>query len=388
MNTKRIYMDHAATTPVDERVGKAMQPYLCEKFGNASSVHQFGAEAKEALEKSRDVIAQKMNASAEEIVFTSCGTESNNLALKGVAFANRDKGKHIITTQIEHDCVHNSCRWLEAQGFKVTYLGVDRYGKVMLDELEEALTKETILVSVIHGNNEIGTIQSIEDIGKICREKGVYFHTDACQSFTTVPVDVEKDHLDMATVNAHKIYGPKGVGALYIKKGVRIDAWQHGGGHERNMRSGTENIAGIVGFAKAVEIAKVSDVVHMAKLRDKLIDMVLRDIPESRLNGHPKDRLCNNANFSFKGIEGESVLLRLDMHGIACSTGSACSSHTLEPSHVLRAIGLGPQDAHSSLRFSVGKENKVDEIEYTVDVLRKEVMNLRGISPVGGKDVQ
>ncbi|MCK5699326.1 MAG: cysteine desulfurase [Candidatus Aenigmarchaeota archaeon] len=385
---KRIYLDHAATTPVDDRVLKAMQPYLCERFGNASSIHRIGQEAKEALEKSRQIIADKINAHPSEIVFTSGGTESNNFALKGVAFSNRDKGRHIITTRVEHDCVLNSCRWLETQGFKVTYLGVDENGMVRPDDIRQAITKDTLAVSVIHGNNEVGTIAPIREIGKICREKGVYFHTDACQSFTKVPIDVEKDYLDMLTINAHKIYGPKGVGALYIKKGTTIDAWQHGGGHERNLRSGTENIPGIVGFAKAVEIACKSDVVQMTEFRDILITRVLSEIADSSLRGHPAHRLCNNATFSFSGIEGESLLLRLDMHGIACSTGSACSSHTLEPSHVLMAMGLSHEDAHSSLRFSVGKENTAEDIEHTVDMLKKEVGLLRKMSPVGGMDVQ
>ncbi len=385
---KRIYMDHAATTPVDERVMKAMNPYQCERFGNASSIHRIGQEAKEALETSREVIADRINASPDEIIFTSGGTESNNFALKGVAFANRDKGRHIITTRVEHGCVLNSCRWLETQGFKVTYLGVDENGMLRPDDVKQAITKDTIAVSVIHGNNEVGTIAPIREIGKICREKGIYFHTDACQSFTKVPIDVEKDYLDMLTINAHKIYGPKGVGALYIKKGTTIDAWQHGGGHEMNLRSGTENIPGIVGFAKAVEIACESDVAQMTKFRDILIKRVLSEMPDSSLNGHPAQRLCNNANFSFKGVEGEALLLRLDLCGIACSTASACSSHTLEPSHVLMAMGLGAEDAHSSLRFSVGKENTLEDIEYTVDMLKKEVGLLRKMSPVGGINVQ
>ncbi len=384
---KRIYMDHAATTPVDEQVMKAMNPYQCERYGNASSIHRTGQVAKEALETSREVIADKVNASPEEIIFTSGGTESNNFALKGVAFANRDKGRHIITTRVEHGCVLNSCRWLETQGFKVTYLGVDENGMVRPDDVSQAITKDTIAVSVIHGNNEVGTVAPIREIGRICTENGVYFHTDACQSFTKVPIDVEKDNLDMVTINAHKIYGPKGVGALYIKKCTRIDAWQHGGGHERNLRSGTENIPSIVGFAKSVEIACESDIAHMKGLRDILITRVLSEVLDCSLNGHPAQRLCNNANISFKGIEGEALLLRLDLHGIACSTASACSSHTLEPSHVLMAMGLGAEDAHSSIRFSVGKENTLEDIEYTIDMLKKEVGLLRKISPVGGINV-
>ncbi len=384
---KKIYLDNASTTPVDERVVEAMQPYLCEKYGNASSIHQYGQDAKDALERSREVIAHKLNADPSDIIFTSGGTESNNFALKGIAFANRNRGRHIITTKVEHDCVLNSCRWLETQGFKVTYLGVDEKGQVRPDDVQDAITKDTIAVSVIHGNNEVGTITPIRDIGRICTEKGIYFHTDACQSFTKVPLDVEKDNLDLVTINAHKIYGPKGVGALYIKKGTNIDTWQHGGGHERNLRSGTENIAGIVGFAKSVEIASESNIAHMTGLRDILIERVLSEIPDSTLNGHNVSRLCNNANFSFTGIEGESLLLRLDMRGISCSTASACSSHTLEPSHVLMAMGIGPENAHSSLRFSIGKDTTQDDIDNTIDALKKEVGLLRKMSPVGGGNV-
>ncbi|MFH1126850.1 MAG: cysteine desulfurase family protein [archaeon] len=381
---KRIYFDHAATTPVDAKVMDAMMPYFSHKFGNASSIHQDGQEAKEALLDSREIIARKMNADPKRIIFTSGGTESNNLALKGIAFANRDCGKHIITSKIEHDCVLNSSRWLERQGFKVTYLPVDKHGIVNPDDVASAITKETILVSVMHANNEIGTIEPIKEIGKLCREKGVYFHTDACQSFTKVPMDVKKQNLDLVTINAHKICGPKGVGALYINEGVKIDALQHGGGHERNLRSGTENIPGIVGFAKSVEIANEKNIAHMTKIRDMLIKRVLSDIPDTRLNGHPKERLCNNAHFSFKHIEGESLLLHMDADGVACSTGSACSSHTLDPSHVLLAIGLLPQDAHGSLRLTVGKENTTDEAGYAADAMKKNVERLRKISPFGG----
>lgn len=380
---KRIYLDHAATTPVDPVVIEAMLNYFTKKFGNASSIHQFGQEAKQALENSRETIARKINADSKEIVFTSGGTESNNLALKGIAFANRDKGNHIITSRIEHECILNSCKWLEKQGFKITYLPVDRYGFVGLEDLEKAIRKDTILVSIIHANNEVGVIEPIEKIGKICKEHDVHFHTDACQSFTKVPIDVIKQNLGLVTINSHKIYGPMGVGALYIKEGVKIETWQHGGGHEKDIRSGTENVPGIVGFAKAVEIAKEHDIQRMTKLRDILIKGVLEEIPNTKLNGHPTMRLCNNANFSFKYIESESLVLRLDARGIACSTGSACSSHTLEPSHVLLAIGLIPEDAHSSLRITVGKENTEEEIDYTINALKEEVKGLRKISPFG-----
>ncbi|MEA3344009.1 MAG: cysteine desulfurase family protein [archaeon] len=385
---KTIYLDHAASTPVDAKVKEAMLPYFSEKYGNASSIHQFGSEAKEALEDSRKTIAKKLNASPEEIIFTSGGTESNNFALKGIAFANKDKGSHIITSKIEHECVLNSCKWLEKQGFKVTYLKPDRSGLIRPDDLKKAITKETIIASVMHANNEIGTIEPVKELGKICRDNGIYFHTDACQSFTKVPLDVKKDNLDLVTVNSHKIYGPKGAGALYIKNGTRIDAWQHGGGHEKNRRSGTENISGIVGFAKAAEIARQSDIQQMTRLRDMLIRRIPDEIPNTRLNGHSTQRLCNNTNFSFRHIEGESLLLRLDAKGIACSTASACSSHTLKPSHVLLAIGLEPEEAHSSLRITVGKENTDDEIKYTIDALKEGVRALREISPFGEKNVQ
>jgi len=378
---KRIYLDHAATTPVDPDVRKAMEPFLCESFGNASSLHSFGREVKQALEESRETIAKKLNASSEEIIFTSGGTESNNLALKGVAFANRNRGKHIITSRIEHDCVLNSCKWLEKEGFEVTYLNVDAEGFVSLDELENSIRDDTVLVSIIHGNNEIGTIQNLDRIEKICSGKDVYFHTDACQSFTKVPIDVEKQNLNLATINSHKIYGPKGVGALFIRKGTRIIPWQHGGGHEFSKRSGTENISAIVGFAKATEVTGEKEIQHMTRLRDRLIAEIPREFPDSWLNGPKENRLCNNANFSFRYIEGESIVLRMDQKGIAVSTGSACSSHSLEPSHVLTAMGLKPEEAHGSVRITVGKENTMEEIEFAIESLREVTDGLRKMSP-------
>ena len=378
---KKIYLDHAATTPVDKKVLESMKPFFSDHFGNASSLHFFGREAKEYLEKSRRLILKKLNSKNYDLVFTSGGTESNNFALKGVAFANKDKGKHIITTKIEHDCVLNACKWLEKQGFEVTYLGVDKEGCVKLDELENSIRNDTILVSVIHANNEIGTIQDIEKIGNICSKKKVYFHTDACQSFTKVPINLKKQNIDLLTINSHKIYGPKGVGALLIRDGIKIDPLLHGGGHESGFRSGTENVSGIVGFAKAVSIAKDKDVKHMNILRDFLIEKGL-EIEGSFLNG-PKERLCNNVNFCFKGIEGEALILYLDSKGIASSTGSACSSTSLEPSHVLTAIGLKPEEAHGSIRLSVGKENTKEEMERVIGVLKEGVSILRKISPFG-----
>lgn len=381
MTMKEIYLDNAAATPAAEEVIEAMMPYFNEKYGNASSLHSYGKEAKEALEKSREKIADKLNAEPYEIIFTSGGTESNNFALKGVAAANKKKGKHIITTKIEHPCILNSCKWLEKEGFEVTYLGVDEFGLVDISDIENSIRKDTILISIIHGNNEIGTIQNINEIGKICSEKEVYFHTDACQSFTKVPIDAGKDNIDLITINSHKIYGPKGVGALYIKEGTKIDSLIHGGGHEHGRRSGTENVSGIVGFAKASEITTLEDIENMKKLRDYLIKRIINEIPNSKLNGHPEKRLCNNANFTFKFIEGESMLMLLDMVGIAVSTGSACSSGSLEPSHVLSAIGLPPEDAHGSLRITLGKYNTPEEMDYTIANLKKIVERLRELSP-------
>ncbi|RLJ06936.1 MAG: cysteine desulfurase NifS [Candidatus Aenigmatarchaeota archaeon] len=381
---KIIYLDNAATTPVAPEVMEAMKPFFSERFGNASSLHFLGKQAKEALEKSRGKIMKKVNAKEHKLVFTSGGTESNNLALKGTAFANKDKGKHIITTKIEHDCVLNACKWLEKQGFEVTYLSVDREGFVDLNELEESIRKDTILVSIIHGNNEIGTIQDLKEIGKICQEHEVYFHTDACQSFTKVPIDLKKEHIDLLTINSHKIYGPKGVGGLFIRNGIKIDPLSHGGGHEFGLRSGTENVSGIVGFAKATEVIKDKDIKHMTKLRNMLIKGVL-EIEDAWLNGPREKRLCNNTNFSFRYIEGEALMLYLDVKGIAASTGSACSSKSLEPSHVLTAIGLKPEDAHGSLRLTLGKDSTEDEIKYTIEVLKQSVDSLRKISPFGNK---
>ncbi|MFA5019508.1 MAG: cysteine desulfurase family protein [Candidatus Pacearchaeota archaeon] len=379
---KKIYLDNGATTMVDEKAAEAMSKYFNKEFGNASSTHSFGRDAKNALENARKVIANSINADSEEIFFTSGGTESNNWTIKGVAFANKNRGNHIITTKIEHKCVLNSCKWLETQGFRVTYLNVDKEGFVDLDELKKEIKKETILVSVIHGNNEIGTVQDLEKIGEICKKNNVYFHTDACQSYTKTRLDVKKQNLDLVTLNAHKIHGPKGVGALYIKKGVKIIPMQHGGGQENDMRSGTENVAGIVGFAEAVKLAgnkKYTE--HMNKLRDKLISEVLQ-IPNSKLNGATgNNRLCNNANFSFKGVEGEAIGGYLDQKGIASSTGSACSEASLEPSYVLKAIGLTDEEANGSLRLTLSRFTTEEEINYVLDVLPGIIKKLKLISP-------
>jgi len=376
----QIYLDNAATTQVDKKVLKAMLPYFSEKFGNASSQHLIGQEAKRALEESRTTIARSINAKSDEIIFTSSGTESNNLALKGLFFANPDK-KHIITTKIEHDSVLNICKWLEEQGAKITYLDVDSQGFVNPDEVKQAINDKTLVVSIIHANNEIGTIQPIEQIGKICREKNVYFHTDACQSFTKTEINVKKQNIDMITLNAHKIHGPKGVGALYIRQGINLTPLLHGGGHEKNLRSGTENIPAIIGFAKAVKLSKSSNITYMEKLKNKLIDEILK-IPNTKLNGPKQNRLCNNINICFNNIEGEAIGGYLDSYGISGSTGSACSSHTLEPSHVLKAIGLSDLQANSSLRLSLSKFNTNEEIDYVLEVLNKVVSKLRRMSPI------
>ncbi|MCK5449456.1 cysteine desulfurase [Candidatus Pacearchaeota archaeon] len=379
---EKIYLDNAATTKVDERVLKAMQPFFLEKFGNASSQHSLGQEAEMALEESRDVIAKSIRAKSDEIFFTSSGTESNNWVIKGVGFENLASGKnHIITTKIEHDCILNSCRWMEKQGFEITYLDVDKEGFVNPSDVRNAISDKTLLVSVIHGNNEIGTIQDIETIGKICRDKGVYFHVDACQSYTKVPIDVRKQNLDLVTLNAHKINGPKGVGALYIREGVKISPLIHGGNQESKMRSGTENIHGIVGFAKAVKISSSGNIRKMAKLRDKLIREISK-IPHSKLNGPEGDkRLCNNINFLFEAVEGEAVGAYLDINKICSSTGSACSSHNLKPSHVLKAIGVSPMNLNSSIRLSLSKDNTEKEIDYVIETLRNIIFKLRKVSP-------
>jgi len=380
---KKIYMDYAATTPVDPRVFEAMKPYFTDNFGNTMSLYKLGREAKRALEESREKVASLMKAKTNNVIFTGSATESNNLALKGFVFANRKKGKHIITSSIEHHCILDAAHWLEKQGFEVTFLPVDKYGLIDLKKLENTIRKDTILVSIMHANNEVGTIEPIAEIGKICRNNDICFHTDAAQSFGKIPIDVNKMNIDMMTVNAHKMYGPKGVGVLFIRDGVKLEPILHGGGHEFGLRSSTVNVAGIVGFGAAVDIAKKemnSEAKRLTKLRDKLIEGLLR-IEDSHLNGHPTKRLPNNTNFWFAFIEGESLVLHLDMKGISGSTGSACSSESLEPSHVLTAIGLRPEQAHGSLRLTLGKYNKNEDIDYVLEVLPEIVENLRRISP-------
>jgi len=385
MNEKRIYMDHAATTPAHPEVVSAMSPYFSDIFGNPSSIHAFGQEARSAVEAAREKVATLINAKKEEIVFTSGGTESDNFAIKGVAFANSKKGNHIITTPIEHHAITEPCEFMKTLGFDVTYLPVDGYGMVDPEDVKKAMTDKTILVSVMHANNEIGTIQPIEEIGRITREAGVYFHTDAVQTAGAIPVDVNKMNVDLLSISAHKLYGPKGIGCLYIKKGTKMVPFMHGGGQEKNRRGSTENVPGIVGFGKAAEIAvKELDArqAHLLPLRDKLIKGLSEKIDHSLLNGHPTKRLPNNISMCFEFVEGESMLLNLDMEGIASSTGSACSSATLEPSHVLLSIGRPHAIAHGSIRFSLGRMTTEKDVDTVLDVFPKIVDKLRKMSPL------
>lgn len=381
---KKVYLDYASTTPVDPKVLKVMVPYFVEKFGNTMSLHNFGQEAKQVLEESREIVANLIGAKSNEIIFTSSATESNNLALKGIAFANRKKGNHIIISQIEHPCVLESAEWLEKQGFKITHLPVDKYGLINPRDVEKAIKKETILVSIIHASNEIGTIQPIEKIGEICKRKGIYFHADAAQSLGKIAINVSKMNVNLLTASSHKMYGPKGAAFLYVKEGTNIEPILHGGGQERGLRSSTVNVPAIVGFAKACEICKEEmkrEGQRLIKLRNKLIKGILTKIPGSHLNGHPTRRLPNNANFWFEFVEGESTAIQLDLLGIAVSTGSACSSIKLEPSHVMLAIGLKPQEAHGSLRVSLGRWTTEKDINYLLKVLPGIIKQLRKISP-------
>jgi cysteine desulfurase len=372
----KAYFDNGATTRVDPRVVKAMLPYFTEVYGNASSIHSYGVKAREAISKAREVIAKKINASPQEIIFTSGGTESDNLAIKGVALS---KGKgHIITSKIEHHAVLNTCKALEGQGFKVTYLPVDKDGLVSLELLSKAIKEDTILVSIMHANNEIGTIQPIKEIYEICKSKGVIFHTDAVQSFTKVPLN--SSHADLISFSSHKIHGPKGVGALFVREGVKLKRLMEGGGHEFGFRPGTENVPGIIGFVKAVELCSKSDFKKMIVLRDYIITELLK-IPGSMLNG-PKKRLCNNINITFDRVEGESLLLYLDSKGIAVSTASACSSRDLKPSHVLTAIGLRPEKSHGTIRITISRFNTKEEADYLITSVKESVKKLREMNPL------
>jgi len=381
---KKIYLDNGATTQVAKEVAKAMQIILTNKFGNPSSLHSFGEQANEELVKAREIIAQKINAEPSELFFTSGGTESDNLAIKGISHMCKDKGKHIITTEIEHPAVQKTCEELKKGGFEITFLKVDSEGFINLKKLEEAIKPETILVSIIHANNEIGTIQNLEEVGKICKKKDVYFHTDAVQSFTKVPIDVKQMNLDLVSLSSHKIHGPKGIGALFIRKGVKLRPLLHGGGQEGKTRPGTENLPGIVGFAKAVEISTEKDIEKMEKLRDMMIKGIEKNIPDVKLNGPRDKRLANNVNIAFKYVEGESLLYHLDAKGIAVSTGSACSSDSLAPSHVLLAIGLKPEIAHGSIRFTLSRYTTKEDIDYTIKTLKEVVESLRKLSPLAG----
>jgi len=384
--TKKIYLDYAAATPTDPRVFRAMLPYFSEKFGNTMSLHNFGQEAKSALEESREIVAGLMGAKANEIIFTGSATESNNLALKGIAFAaeaSARQGRHIIISRIEHPCIMESAKWLESQGFEITRLKVDKYGLVNPKDVKRAIKKGTILVSVIHASNEIGTIQPIAKIGKICKKSGVYFHTDAVQSFGKIPIDVDKINIDLLSASSHKMYGPKGAACLYVREGTKIEPILHGGGQEQGFRSSTVNVPAIIGFAEACKIAKKEmrkEAERLTRLKNKLIRGIFKKIPGSYLNGHPKKRLPNNINFWFESVEGESIIIQLDLLGIAASTGSACSSAKLEPSHVLLAMGLKHEEAHGSLRLSLGRRTKEWEINYLLKVLPQIIKNLRKIS--------
>lgn len=386
MGTDRfVYMDHSATTPVRREVMDEMLPYFTEKFGNPSSIYTFARRSKSAVEDSRVKVANAIGALTEEIYFTGGGSEADNWALKGIAFANRSKGNHIITSSIEHHAILNTCKYLEKQGFEVTYLPVDKEGIIDIGELQRSITDKTILISIMTANNEIGTIQPIAEIGKIAKENGIYFHTDAVQAIGNVPIDVKDMNIDLLSLSAHKFYGPKGIGALYIKKGIKIDNIIHGGGQERNRRGGTENLSGVIGLGKAIELATRDIEGHNKKIiamRDRLLDGIMDKIPYTKLNGHREKRLPGNINVSFEFIEGESLLLLLDGAGICASTGSACSSGSLDPSHVLLAIGLPHEKAHGSLRLSLGDLNTEEDVDYVLKVLPGIVERLRSMSPL------
>ncbi|MFC2068721.1 cysteine desulfurase NifS [Chloroflexota bacterium] len=381
----RIYLDYAATTPIHPDVLKAMLPYFNEAFGNPSTIYSYGQEAKEAIEGARAQIAKFINARDEEIIFTSGGTEANNFALKSVAFTNEAKGDHIITTSIEHHAVLETCKYLEKRGFSVTYLPVDDYGMVDPDDLRRAITPKTIIISVMHANNEVGTVQPITEIGKTAQEANIYFHTDAVQTAGHIPVDVNELGVSLLSMSAHKLYGPKGIGALYIREGTKIIPFVHGGEQEKGQRAGTENVPGIVGFSKAVELAwqeMNEESERLTYLREKLVQGLLEHINHTHLNGHPVKRLPNNVAINIDYIEGESILLDLDQEGICASTGSACSSGNLEPSHVLLAMGLNYEQAHGLLRFTLGKWTTGEEIEQVLETLPRIVTRLRAMSPL------
>lgn len=384
MKQKRIYLDYAATTPVDGRVLTAMMPYFSEKYGNSVSMHQEGNETGVAVERARKVVADFLGANINEVYFTGSATESNNTVLKGVMRANKEKGNHLIISAIEHDCVMNSAKYLKKQGFELTILPVNKFGLVDIEELKAAIKTDTVLVSIMHANNEIGTIQDIGKIGEICRQAGVLFHTDAAQSFGKEKINVVEQKIDLLSASAHKIYGPKGAAILYVRKGIKIEPLLHGGGHESGMRSSTVNVPAVVGMAGAVEIYKKegnTENARLVKMRDRLIESILKNIEHTSLNGDKVRRLASNVNISFDFIEGESLMLALDDLGLAVSTGSACSSNSLDPSHVIMAIGAGVEAAHGSIRFSLGRETQEADVDYLLEVLPGAVERLRSISP-------
>jgi cysteine desulfurase len=382
---EQIYLDNAATTPVLPEVLEAMLPYLSDSYGNPSSIHKMGRDARDGVESSREIVAGLLGCNETEVLFTSGGTESNNLAIKGVALANRSRGKHIITSQVEHHAVLSVCEWLEEAGFDVTYLPVDSTGSVSPGDVEDGLRDDTILVSIMHGNNEVGTIEPIGEIGGLTSERGIVFHTDAVQTFGHIPTDVGKLGVDLLSLSGHKIYGPKGIGALYARNSIRVEPQIHGGGQEMKMRSSTENVPGIVGLGRAVEIASrdmLERKEEILKLRRMITRGILERIDQTRINGHPTRRLPNNCNTTIKFVEGESVVLRLDQRGIYASTGSACSSPDAEASHVLEAMGLPPEDLHSSLRLTLGIHNTEEEVDLALDALVEIVEDLREMSPL------
>ena len=382
---RKVYLDNAATTALSPKVLEQMMPYLTTIYGNPSSPHSFGQEARKGVDHARDQVAKALNALPEEIMFTGCGTESDNTVLFGVAERYAKKGNHLITTNVEHHAILHTCEALEKRGVEVTYLPVDENGMVTAEQVANAITDKTILVSIMFANNEVGTIMPIAEIGKVCRERGVLFHTDAVQAVGHVPIDVKAMNIDMLSLSAHKFHGPKGVGALYMKKGIRLPSYVMGGAQERNRRAGTENVAGIVGLGAAIALATQTleeSAARMTKLRDKLIAGIAQRIPEVKLNGHPTMRLPNNVNYSIKYIEGESILLMLDMNGIAASSGSACTSGSLDPSHVLLALGLSHEVAHGSVRLTLSDETTEEDIDYVLDVLPKVAERLRAMSPL------
>ncbi len=382
---KRIYLDHNSTTPLHPEVLEAILPYYKEAFGNPSTIYSFGQETRKATDEAREKVANLIGASPEEIIFTSGGTEADNLALKGVAAALEKKGKHIVASSIEHHAVLSTLKYLEKRGYKVSFLPVDEHGWLDPGEVEEAITSQTVLISVMHANNEVGTIEPISEIGEIAQKAGIYLHTDAVQTIGKIKVNVDDLKVDLLSLSAHKFYGPKGVGALYVRKGTRIYPLLHGGYQERRRRAGTENVAGIVGLGKAAEIAPkemVQQSRRESNLRDRLEKMIRENINHCQLNGHPTQRLPNTLNISFEFIEGESLILNLDLKGIAASTGSACTSGSLEPSHVLMAMGVAPEIAQGSIRFSLGRDNRKEDIDYTVENLVEIVTRLREMSPL------